>query len=336
MILVTGGTGLVGAHLLLSLLKRNEQIRAIYRSDASLNKTKTIFSFYERNAEELFNKIEWKQADLQNIEELDDVVEGCSTIYHCAAMVSFHPKDAYKMYEVNVHGTRNLVDVALTHEITKFCHLSSTAAVGSNIYGEPTTEKHTWDIKRAGNYAISKKKSELEVWRGAEEGLNVVIVNPSIILGPGNWDEGSAKIVKKVADGLKYYTPGTNGFVDVRDVVRAMIELVDRDIKNERFLLVGDNLTFKYIIQTIAKGLNIKVPQKEVVRWKANLLAKIESIRTFLFGTYPLLTSESVKSAFSTSIYSNQKIKDKIGFQFTPMEETIKNTTDAYLKSEVN
>lgn len=331
-ILVTGGTGLVGAHLLINLVQQNKSVKAIYRNEKSLQKAKQIFAYYKLSAN-FFNQIEWIQADILDVKDLEEAVEDCSVVYHCAAMISFHPKDAKLMYEINVKGTKNLVDVCLqSPHLQSFVYVSSTAAVGRNSY-DITNEEQVWDKNDASNYSISKKQAELEVWRGAEEGLNVVIVNPCIIIGPGNWEEGSAKLFQKVYKGLKYFTPGANAFVDVKDVVDCMIELENKKIYNERFLLIGDNMSFKDFFTLVAQNLNVTAPKKAPKKWQAILFTYIESLRTFLTGSYPIITAETVKSSFQKTSYSNAKIIHKIGFKFTPIQNSIANTAKIFLKS---
>jgi dihydroflavonol-4-reductase len=332
-ILVTGGTGLVGTHLLLKLIHQGKSVRAIYRNENSLTKAKLIFSYYQQAS--VFEQIEWFKADILDIRDMEEAILGCNIIYHCAAMISFHPKDAKQMYDINVRGTKNIVDVCLENkEIQSFVYVSSTAAVGRNIY-DITTEEQVWDKNDASNYSVSKKQAEIEVWRGAEEGLNVVIVNPCIIVGPGNWNEGSSKLFQKIYQGLSYYTPGANAFVDVNDVVDCMIELEKRKIYNERFLLIGENLSYKNFFDMLAQNLNVTAPQKLAKKWQAIAMSYFESLRTFLTGSYPIITSETVKSSYQNTSYSNAKIVKEIGFSFTPISQSIAQTAKIFLAFEV-
>jgi nucleoside-diphosphate-sugar epimerase len=212
-------------------------------------------------------------------------------------------------------------------------YVSSTAAIGRNASGI-TSEEQVWDKNDASNYSISKKQAELEVWRGAEEGLNVVIVNPCIIVGPGNWNEGSSKLFQKIHQGLSYYTPGANAFVDVNDVVDCMIELEKRKIYNERFLLIGENMSYKNFFDLLAQNLNVTAPQKLAKKWQAVLMSYFESFRTFLTGSYPIITSETVKSSYQNTSYSNAKITREIGFNFTPLQQSVAQTAKIFLAFE--
>lgn len=328
--LVTGITGMVGAHLALHLIQNGEEVIGLIRSQKSKEKTKGIFKLYD--ALDLFKLIEWREADVTKVETLESALKGVQIIYHCAAFISFRPQDEDEMYRINVLGTRNIVNVALTLPIEHFCHVSSTAAIGGNRFNEPTTEKHVWERKEASSYSISKKLSELEVWRAIEEGLKAVIVNPCVIIGPGDWTQGSPQLIEKVANGLKYTVPGSNAFVDVRDVVAIMHELVLKGITEERYLLIGENAPYDQLFKIIAKHLNIPGPTKMASRTTANILAFIEYWRCKLLGGYPMITSDSIDSAYSNVQYSNGKIKSTIQYDFKGLEEMVGNATVKYLK----
>jgi nucleoside-diphosphate-sugar epimerase len=329
--LVTGITGMLGAHVAMELLVSGYEVVGLFRGETSKQKTQTIFELYNLSNE--FEKIQWQFGDITKIETLDDAFEGINEVYHCAAFISFRPQDEDRMYSANVHGTRNLVDVALTHPIRKFCHVSSTAAVGSNQFEELTTEKHVWKKDEASSYAYTKKYAEIEVWRGIEEGLNAVIVNPCIIIGPGDWNQGSPHLVQKVDNGLKYQVPGANAFVDVRDVASTMRKLMESDISSERFLLIGENATFQRLFEAIATKLNRKAPYKEVSKSFARLLSVIEYWRSKIFGSYPMITKDSVESAFGTAKYSNEKILDQMDISFRSLEEMVENTVEHYINT---
>lgn len=333
MILVTGGTGLVGTHLLMDLMKEETPIRAIFRSDKSLEKVKRVFALYDLDWEASLKKIQWVKSDLLNPEILKEAFEGVGYVYHCAAMVSFNKKDKEQLLKVNIEGTANVVNLCLEHGVKKLCHVSSTAAIGKAPNNGERDEECIWQNDGTfSNYSVSKYFSEMEVWRGSEEGLDVVIVNPSVIIGPGDWNQSSANLFLKVWKGLKFYSNGVNAFVDVRDVSRAMIDLMKSDISSERFLVIGENLTFKTVFDTIAKSLKKPLPKVEVKKWMANLIWRVEAVKSFFFGTDPLVTKESAESALSVVNYSNKKIKEKLGFEFTPIEEAINHSSSSFLR----
>jgi nucleoside-diphosphate-sugar epimerase len=332
MLLVTGGTGLVGSHLLIDLLRKGKKVRALKRSSSNIDLVRKTFSFYSRDADELFNSIEWFDGDMLDPDSLEKALEGVEDVYHCAALVSFKQEDKKNLLDINVEGTRNLVNACIEANIRKFCMVSSTAALGTPEEGEDLVSETTpWspEDKRSG-YSLSKFQSELEVWRGIEEGLNAVIVNPSIILGPGQWDKGSSLLFSTVANGLKYFTRGITGYVDVRDVSRSMIELMESDIVNERFIINGDDCTYEFIFKTIAKHIGIEGPTKYAspkmteVGWRLAYLQKI-----FLFKQAGF-TKETARASHNIRKYSNQKIKDALQFEFIDIEKSIKDTVQHY------
>jgi len=328
MILVTGGTGLVGSHLLFDLAKKGESIRALKRENSSLLDVRECFSYYTDSADELFDKIEWVNGDMLDIESLENALEGITKVYHCAAIVSFKKTDKAKIKRINVEGTRNLVNTCLDHKIQKLCFVSSVAALGTpEEKDEIVSETTPWSPEdKRSDYSMSKFNSELEVWRGIEEGLDAVIVNPSIILGPGHWHKGSSLLFTSVAKGMKYFTRGITGYVDVRDVSKAMIQLMDSDIKNQRFLLNSDNCSYEFIFKTIAKALNLPEPNKYAspfltgIAWRLAYLKKI-----FLFKE-PSFTKATARSSHNRTYYSNQKIKETLDFKFIDIKKSIEDT----------
>ena len=331
MILVTGGTGLVGSHLLMSLIKDEVPIRAIYRSEKSLEKVKRIFALYDLDWNYTQSRIEWVKSDLLNPADLQEHFEGVDYVYHCAAMVSFNKKDRKALLDFNIEGTANIVNLCLDYNIKKLVHVSSTAAIGKSPNNGVRDESCQWvNDGTFSTYSISKYYSELEVWRSAEEGLDVIIINPSIIIGPGDWNESSSNLFLKVWKGLKYYSKGVNAFVSVNDVVDALIKLMKSDIVNERFLIIGENLTFQEVFNMIADSLGKSRPRIEVKKWMAELIWRIEAVKTFLFGKSPLVTKEAAESALSVVRYSNKRIKEEIGFNFTPVKSAIQMTGEIF------
>jgi dihydroflavonol-4-reductase len=330
MILVTGGTGLVGSHLLHLLLKSGEKVKATYRTAASLKKAEKVFSSYK--AENLYKQVNWVQADVADYFSLEDIFEGITHVYHCAAVVSFDRRKADSMFEVNVEGTKNMVNLSLINGIQKFCYVSSVASLGSYADGRCTDEEAIWaHSDETSYYSITKYYAENEVWRAAEEGLNTVIVNPATILGFGNWEESSTAIIKKVNDGLNYYTTGKNAFVGVSDVVRAMHVLMNSEVSDQRYVLVSENWSFKKLLSEIALGLGKNPPKKEAPRWLANLLRRLDEARYFIFGSKTVLTKQSVDTAFRKKCFSAAKIRKELQFEFEPMENVIKKVTAEFV-----
>lgn len=331
MILVTGGTGLLGSHLLYSLVNSGKEVRAIKRVSSNLSEVKKVFSFYSENAEELFSKIEWCDADILFPESLDEVFEKVSHVYHSAAMVSFDPRDKENLIRNNLIGTSNIVDACITFNIKKLVHVSSTAALGKRLNGEEVTEEMIWapDSMNTG-YSISKFKSEMEVWRGMEEGLNIVIVNPSIIFGPGFWSKGSSSMFKKIKNGLRFYSIGGTGFVGVNDVVKAMISLMESDINGERFIINSENISYQKVFEMIARALGVRVPHIEATPFLGGLAWRLDSFKSW-FGFRRSITKEAVAAGGNLTAFSNKKIQDKTGIKFESIQEVITQTAK-YLK----
>jgi dihydroflavonol-4-reductase len=252
-------------------------------------------------------------------------MQGCSVVYHCAALVSFRRRDFRKLVKLNKEGTANVVNVCLGAGIDHLCYVSSTAAIGRSATKTVYDETNKWiTAPENSGYAISKYSAENEVWRGVEEGLNAVIVNPSVILGPGNWNESSLSIFKVVKKGLKFYTPGMNAFVDARDVAFALAELSEKRIFNDRFLVIAENLKYKDLFEKIAKAFGVKGPSVEAKPWMAALAWRLEAFLS-LFGKKQNITRETARSSMSTTQYSNEKIKARIGMKFYAMDDTVEN-----------
>ena len=323
MIFVTGGTGLVGSHILLKLSQSNISFKALKRESSSLDICKDVFTYY--NAESQFNQIIWINGDVNDIPSLEEGMKNCTKVIHAAAIVSFHNNDQEIMCKINVEGTINIVNVALSVGITKLSYISSIAALGRNTTSDIVDEDCKFKIsKKENNYSLSKYYSEQEVWRASQEGLDVVILNPSVILGPGDWTKGSSQIFQKIYNGLKYYTRGSTGYVDVTDVAECAIKLLQSDIKNERFIINGENLKFRELFDMISEGFNKKKATVKVTPLMKELAWRIELFRSFITGKRPLLTKETANSAMKNSSYSTKKVEDAISFKFVPIKESVK------------
>ena len=334
MVFVTGATGLVGTHVMLELISRGEQIKALRRKSSSLNQVESLFHFYLGDkAQDALNNIEWVEGDILDVTVLDEAVKNCSRVFHCAAVVSFVQRDFKKMMKINKHGTANVVNVCLTNDIDHLCYVSSTAALGRNSNSDIYTEVNKWvNSPDNSNYAVSKYSAENEIWRGVEEGLDAVIINPSVILGPGDWNQSSLSIFKVVKKGLKFYTPGANAFVDVRDVATCLCELSDKKMFNDRYLVFSENLSFQELFQKIAKAFNVKGPSILVKQWMVGIAWRTEALLRFLFGKKQNITKETAKSSMKTSVYSNEKIKNALDFEFISIDHSIKHSVPFFEK----
>lgn len=334
MILVTGATGLVGAHLLMDLTRLGNPVRATYRTSTRQPFVKHVFSYYlnPNDVQAAWDLIEWVQADLLELHDVERALKDVTTVYHCAAQISFSPKDAWRMRENNPVITANLVNLCLEFGVQRFCHVSSVAALGrTEQKGDTITEDTAWkNGPENSNYAISKYDAEREVWRGMEEGLSAVIVNPSIIVGPGFWHEGSGKLVSSTANGLPYYTLGVNAFVDVRDVVEAMVLLTNSPIHSQRFILFGDHLSYRDLFFHLADVLDVKRPWFKAAPWMTEVVWRLEAIRS-RFGGKPLITKETARSARGVYTYSNDKVLQALpDFHFRPIKKTLEDVAAAY------
>ncbi|MDC0204331.1 SDR family oxidoreductase [Flavobacteriales bacterium] len=331
MIFVTGGTGLVGSHILLKLAQDGEPFKALKRPSSSLNICRNVFLEY--NQAELFTRINWIDGDINDIPSLEIAIQNCEYILHCAAIVSFHPSDVDLLKKVNIEGTANMMNVALTSSVKKVGYISSIAALGRNSTEEIVDEDcHFTATKFDSNYAFSKYYAEQEVWRASQEGLDVVIINPSVILGPGDWTKGSSQIFQRIYKGLKFYSTGSTGYVDVIDVANSLISLLFSDIKNERFIVNGSNLKYRDIFDRIAANFDKPKASIKVSPLLKEIAWRLEAIRSFISGKKPLITKETANSAMTDSSYSAEKIIKTIGFIFTDIDITIKRYCDWYIK----
>lgn len=333
MILVTGSTGFLGAHLIYHLLKRGDKVLAMKRHNSSFRIINNVFSFYKAQLSDFEAQIEWQDGDITDLFSLENIMNGITSVYHCAAVVSFQPGDKEKMELTNVKGTENMVNMALEKGIPKLCFVSSIAALGRADKDQVIDEKVTWKASKSNSrYAVSKYGAEREVWRAIEEGLNAVIINPSIILGPGEVSSGSTKLIKTVGEGLKFYTPGINGFVDVRDVVEIMLLVMDSNISAERFVVSSENLSYKTLFQYIADSLNKPAPKYKANKWMSELAWRFEFIKSKITASKPLITKETARTAGNEYLYSNLKSVQSLKHNYRLIEKSIEDACKFYLE----
>jgi nucleoside-diphosphate-sugar epimerase len=336
MILVTGGTGLLGSHLLLDLVKSGRQIRAIKRAASNTEMVRKVFSYYVSNPDELAGKIEWVNADLMDFGAISDALNQVTEIYHSGAVVSFFPKDHKAMLKVNINGTANLVNQAIERQVRKFCYVSSVATLGRAENNDVSTEETYWVPSGKNSvYAISKYSAEREVWRGMEEGLNAVIINPSVILGPGFWQDNSG-LFRLVWEGLKYYTPGMNGYADARDISKAMIGLMDGNHFGQRFICSAENLSYLELFSMIAKHLGKNAPTVNVPPAMTSIAWRVEAVRAFLTRSNPEITREIAITTSQLYAYSSAKLCNALNFKFRPVGESIREICGCFLNDNLN
>ncbi len=330
MILVTGGTGLVGARVLYDLTSSGKKVRAMRRASSKDD----IFNMVFAENPALKNNIEWVEGDVTNVYDVVEAMKDVTEIYHCAAKVSFHSADYNEIMKVNVEGTANMVNVALVLGVKKFCHVSSIAALGRVIENKVMDETVVWKSSKHNSvYAISKYSGEREVWRAIEEGLNAVIVSPSIIIGPGDWKTGSSAMFSRVMKGMKYYSDGVNGFVDVRDVSSSMISLMEKNISGERFIISSENCSYVQIFNFIADGLHKPRPTIKVKSTLSELGWRAEALRSLVMRDKPFITKETARNSQLQWFYSNEKIKKAIGINFIPVQQSIEDCAKIFLRN---
>ena len=324
MILVTGATGLLGSQIVRDLVTLNRDVRAIKRSTSNM--------FY---VQDVVDQIEWIDADIEDMASLEEAFVGVDEVIHAAGFVSYHKKDKLKMLNVNYLGTRNIVHLCLEQKVRKLIHISSIAALGSDhMAGQ---DNHTVDEQFqnkseefTSNYGQSKYLGELEVWKAMAEGLSAVILNPSVILGYHNWNQGSSQLFKRVYDGWRYYTMGTTGYVSVNDVSTICIRMMDATIDGERFLVTAENLPIKTIFEYIAKGFSVQAPNKKIDPKYSGMIKFIENIGALLTGKPRLITPETLRMANEQRRYANQKVIACLQYQFEPIDEVCHRICQQY------
>ena len=325
--------------MLYKLTSAGKNVKALKRENSNIKQVLKTFSYYTGNSIDLFSRIEWVNGDILDYFSLEGILNEVSEIYHCAAIVSFDPKERKRMIANNVEGTANLINAAIENGVKKICHVSSIAALGRLEDGLLVTEETNWvPAKRISGYSESKFFSEAEVWRGIEEGLDAVIVNPSIIFGPSNWETGSSKMFKTIWDGMKFYTRGITGFVDVKDVVKAMILLMDETnfekAKNQRFLLNSENLSYERVFGQIADALIKPRPKYFASDMLLKIVWRAAKAASLFSGNPSLITRETVANSNNEFNFDGSKIVKQFNFEYLPISESIKQTA-AFLKSDM-
>ena len=325
MILVTGSTGIVGIRLLFDLLKSGETVRALKRKKSDTAFVRKVFNFYDsQNGNQLFEKIEWFDGDITDIESLAPAFKEITHCYHAAALVSYDPRDRENLLEINGEGTANVVNAALENGVLKMCHISSVSALGRAKKGILTDEKNHWTREsNASNYGMSKFMAEREVWRGTAEGLPAVIVNPGVILGPSKPDQSSGMLMTVLKKGVAFYPKGVVGYVDVRDVSEVCIKLMNSDIQNKRYLLIGENKNYLDFLSSAAGIFGNKPPTIKLQPWMLSLGWMGARLMSLVSGKKPKITREVAQSSSRENAFSNEKIREAISFDFVPVEEAL-------------
>jgi len=324
MILITGATGLVGSHLLLRLLEQGHSVRALYRNESKREAVRELFAFYEK--ESLFSRANWHLADLNDLPALEPAFEGVVEVYHCAAFISFLPQDEARLRKVNIEGTANVVNLCIAFGVRKLCYVSSIAALGDLREGETiNNETSEWNPEvHHSDYAISKYGAEMEVWRGIQEGVQAVVVNPGIIIGPlVDRQSGTAALFSNVQKGMRFYTGGTTAVVDVNDVVDAMRLLMSSEVSGEKYILSGTTYTYRQLATEVANALGVAPPSKRASRRLLSFAWRMDAVLAFLRIKRRALSRASAASLWDSTEISADKIKSEFGFRFRSVSDAI-------------
>lgn len=335
MILVTGGTGLVGAHLLLHLVKKDVSVRAIHRKNSNLKAVEKVFNYYESAGSDLFKKINWVEADINDVTSLEIAFENVAFVYHVAAFISFDPRDYKQLLKVNAEGTANILNLCIAFNVKKICYVSTIGTIGKSISNHHATEENEWNNQHVNVYALSKYEAEMEVWRASQEGLSVVMVNPGVILGPGFWESGTGNLFTTANKGYSYYPPGGTGFITVHDVVRMMVELMNSEISNERFIAVSQNLSFKEILTLLSTSLGRKEPKIALKFWQLEIGRVFDFIWSTISGKPRKITKSNIYSLKHRDEYDNSKIKEFLNFEFETLQPTIAFSCQRFLEENL-
>jgi nucleoside-diphosphate-sugar epimerase len=330
-VFVTGGTGLLGSHLIYTLLRKGEKIIATCRKTSNRDIAETVASYYSANWNELRNNLVWVECDLSNYDAIRDSMKGAGQVYHCAATVSFVKGETNSILENNITGTSNVVKACLENQVEKLCHVSSVAALGAEDGELLVNEDKAWnDEKNLPDYWVSKHLSELEVWKGIENGMKAVIVNPTIILGPGDWNRSSSALFKGIGNGLIVYTEGIKAYVDVNDVVKAMITLMENDISGEKFIVNSENLSNREFFRMVAGKMGVVKPFIKIPRWLSPLAYVAADIIQLVTRKRSPLTRDILKAAWTKVGYDNRKIITRTGITFIPIEKSVEKIASIY------
>lgn len=336
MIFITGCTGLLGSHLVAEIVKGQKsedksQIKLLCRENSDLSLLKNVLSRY--GFDEIPNNIEFVYGDVLDYDVLEEAMCDVDEVYHCAAVVSFDASDKNSLMRVNVEGTKNMVNAALQCGVKKFCHVSSIAALGRALEGETIDEESPWTHSKNNSvYSNSKHEGEMEVWRGIAEGLNATIVNPSLILGAGKWDSSSCELFNTIAKGFPFYTTGINGFVDVKDVARAMIMLMENNKFGQRYCLNGALISYQDLFKLMADNFKVKAPYIKVGKFLSEIAWRVFWLIGKIKGKKPLITKETARTATRKYSYSSAKIIKELNFTFTPIEESVREICENFGK----
>ncbi len=331
MILVTGATGLLGSHLTAALLLQNKNVRALYRDKSKIENTKQILSYYTNDAEKYLSQIEWHEADVTDYFSLQEAFTGVTEVYHCAGLVSFDQNDSKQLYAINAEGTAHIINTCLDKGVQKICHVSSVTTLQVQTHKKYIDEFSIWKTASGNSsYAITKYRGEFEAWRGAAEGLNVLVVNPSVILGAGCWGQSSTQLITRCHKGLLVYTEGITGFVDVRDVVYCMIKLMGENKFGQRYILNAENCSFKEVTHQLQKNFGKPISKIKAGTFLLNAALVTNAIKSLFAQKRPVINKSTIQTLQSKSYYDNTKACRELDFKFRVVNESLTYVADLY------
>lgn len=331
--LITGATGLLGAHVAFMLLQQGKPVVAMKRRSSDIQKTRKLFAYYTPEADRLFEQIQWVEGDVCDIYTVLEALENIDTVYHCAGYISFTSKDREQLHKINAEGTANVVNACLEKNIRHLIHVSSIATLQNPDIKTNINESVYWKSSPdAADYAISKYNGEREVWRGIEEGLQATIVNPGVIIGPGFWKQGSGQLITELSKGLPVYTSGSTAYIDARNVAEIMLKLAEQQQFGQRFILIEGNYTFKDIFSSISKALGKREPSIQAgygLLWVGRILDKLKSGIT---GSARVVTRETIHACMDVNTYDNSKITKLLNYRFIPTQESLAFSCACFLR----
>lgn len=320
-VVVTGATGLVGSYLCRTLVAAGTlAVVGVKRDTSSLDLLGDVA-----------DSMSWLMGDLHDPYFIDEIAGVADILVHTAALISFDPRDRQQMIAANVSITRDIVNAALRHDVQQMVFISSVAAIGRLSSGAIISETTDWvDSRHNTSYATSKYLSELEVWRGYAEGLPVSVLNPSIILGGGYWHQGSTALIGKVAGGLPFYGAGATAVVDVRDLVQAIVTVIDQQLTGQRYIIAGHNVSYQSLFGQIAEHLGVPAPSRVLSPLMGRIAWRLEALRSRLTGKRPLITKETIRNSHFVSIYDVSKSIDELGIDYRPLHDTLRDISAVY------
>lgn len=324
MILVTGATGFLGSYLVRYLVRQNFKVRALKRATSDLSLLG-----------EAKDRVEWAEGDVTDIAALEEAFKEVTKVYHVASVVALSASGAENMMLSNVEGTANVVNLALEHNIEKLLYVSSSTVFKAKEKNEPVDEEINEEKEELeSTYGVSKFLGEREVWRGIAEGLNAVIANPTTLIGAGRWSESSTRLFEQVAKGQLFYPNGSNGYADVRDAAKILIQLMESDLQGERYIINAENRTFRDMIFEVADKLGVKRPPFAMNNWVIPVGRAFDAVRSKLTGTQPVFTADVARITASEIQFNNKKIKTALNFTFAPVSQAIDETVKKFIESK--